>query len=342
MALWNRKSVSICIPTFNQSGYLMEAIESILNQTAAANEIIVSDDASTDETERIMAGIVSKYPNVRYIRQPINLGIAGNTNAALRLAQGEFVVRLDSDDRLLPDYVSILSRELAIHENAGYAHADVWEIDGAGNRLNRRTLARARGFQTADDALVAALKGYRVTANVIMFRRQALEALNYTANRPNYVEDYSLSVAMAREGWGNIYVDKDLAEYRVWLDKKGFRAKRKAMELKGIIRTFEEEINPGFSERGWDFSEIQKARRRQAIVHALALTNSGLSRAENDELGDLLRKLGASAALELQIFLIRLGLGLLVRAGFGGIAAMKRLVKNAARLSRSGIGGMSQ
>src|SRR6476469_7775558 len=92
--------VSVCVATYNQGRYLHQALQSILDQTMQDFEIIVSDDASTDDTPAIMAEVTAGAygARVRYVRQPHNVGIAENRNRCLALARGQYIAWLDSDD----------------------------------------------------------------------------------------------------------------------------------------------------------------------------------------------------------------------------------------------------
>jgi glycosyltransferase involved in cell wall biosynthesis len=98
-----RPLVSICIPVYNGATWIAEALESALAQTYPELEIVVSDNASTDET----AAIVRSYPDprIRLKTAARNAGIAANHNRTVLLARGEFVKFLHHDDRLLPTCV---------------------------------------------------------------------------------------------------------------------------------------------------------------------------------------------------------------------------------------------
>ncbi|MGE5139781.1 MAG: glycosyltransferase family 2 protein [Rudaea sp.] len=90
--------VTVMIPTYNQAQFIAEAIASVLAQNYAAMEVLVGDDASTDETPRVVARFLND-PRVRYVRQPRNLGRTANYRSLLyEHASGEFVVNLDGDD----------------------------------------------------------------------------------------------------------------------------------------------------------------------------------------------------------------------------------------------------
>lgn len=94
-------TVSVVVPTYNRAGFIAESLESILDQTYRDIEVIVVDDASTDDTEREVLGLGDD--RVRYVRHDENRGPSAARNTGIRTAAGEFVAFLDSDDRWVPD-----------------------------------------------------------------------------------------------------------------------------------------------------------------------------------------------------------------------------------------------
>ncbi len=228
-------SVAICIPTYNQAGFLERAIESALRQDyQGPSEVWIADDASTDGTAELLNELERRDPAIAVIRQAVNVGIAANVSALLRAPRCELLVRLDSDDELAPGFLSRLVDLMQAYPEAGYGHSGVTEIDAAGHPTSERRLARSTGFQPAEEALRASLSGYRTVANVLIFRNEALRELDYYSGRPEFVEDYDLSVRMADVGYGNVYLDEPLARYRVWEDQGGTRSRRKGLQLEGL------------------------------------------------------------------------------------------------------------
>lgn len=90
--------VSIGLTVFNSERYLDECLQSLLAQTFEDFEIIVSDNASTDRTEEIALAYVARDNRVRYVRNRMNIGAAGNFNQAFRLSSGEFFKWAAYDD----------------------------------------------------------------------------------------------------------------------------------------------------------------------------------------------------------------------------------------------------
>ena len=113
--------VSVCIPTYNYGQFIGAAIESVLRQTLQDFEIIISDNASEDDTESIVSGYASRDTRIRYARNPSNLGMVANWNCCLALASGEYVKFLCADDLLEPDCLAQLTRLLDSHQTAALA-----------------------------------------------------------------------------------------------------------------------------------------------------------------------------------------------------------------------------
>jgi len=260
--------ISVSIPTYNQGQYIEKAILSVYTQTLKPFEIIVSNDCSTDDTKDILEKLKLKIPILKVINQPVNLGIGKNVDASLKAATGDFILRLDSDDYLEPNYCQVLSALLVEFPEAGYAHGNVSEMDQHDNHLRYRTLLRRTGFQSPDDALRAAVKGYRVAANIVMFRRSALVAVDYMAGRPNFGEDYHLAVDLAAHGWGNVFSSKILSNYRVWVDIGKARQKRKLNEIVGLTSVFKDVIIPAFTKRKWDLKSVESSMEKIACAQS--------------------------------------------------------------------------
>jgi glycosyltransferase involved in cell wall biosynthesis len=302
-------SISVCICTYNQAAYLELAIRSVLNQTLIPIEIIVSNDCSTDDSKDILLRLAVEIPILKVINQEKNIGIAKNVDACLRMASGEFIVRLDSDDLIFPTFLERMYKELLKYPTAGYGHAAVIEIDEQGVLVNKRKLFRVTGFHSEVQAIKATLKGYRVAANILMFRKQALEKVDYLMGRPNFGEDYHLTADISRAGYGNVYIDDTLAFYRVWSDSDKLRQKRKLAEIKGLQQVFDDVIEPAFKERKWSLLPVNSSKRSLACSHSDCLSWKNYSNDEKKELVQEIRKLSTSYKVELFIWMYLNGYG---------------------------------
>ena len=96
--------ITVVIPSYNQEEYLGEAIESVLNQTLKADEIIVVNDGSTDNSLEI----ARKYP-VKVIDQ-VNKGLASARNTGIMNAKGDRIMFLDADDIMIENCLEVMSK----------------------------------------------------------------------------------------------------------------------------------------------------------------------------------------------------------------------------------------
>ena len=100
--------VSIIIAAYNVDKYIEECISSVLNQTYSNIEVIVVDDCSSDNTNSICESFRMKDPRVSIIYNEVNLGVSRARNKALEHATGRYVVFVDGDDSLSPEYVAYM------------------------------------------------------------------------------------------------------------------------------------------------------------------------------------------------------------------------------------------
>ncbi len=327
METQDSEAVAVCIPTYNQSEYLEISVLSACRQSYPNIEIWVADDASTDETPQVMARLCTQYPMVRYHRQSVNMGIAENTSWLLSQPQTDFIVRLDSDDILEPEYTVTLLEEMQKHPEAGYGHTAIQQIDSTGAKKKLLRVARPTGYLGPEQALRDSVTGYRTAANIVMFRAKAVRDLNYYRERPTFVEDYDLSVRLADAGYGNVYIDDALARYRVWTDTGKARVKRKHLQLRGYTRIFEESLQPAFERRHWSLAPIERQRRWLAKRNLAYCFSPDFSPAEREELVGLLIRLGDSRSLRVRILLARMGLGFVFESQYWFIAQLKAIAK---------------
>ena len=125
-------TISVIIPTYNRAHTLKRALDSVLAQTRPADEIIVVDDGSSDDTEQL---IQQHYPQVTYIKQA-NQGVSAARNRAIEIATGEWLALLDSDDEWLPEKLATQLALLEQQPEHQLIHSDeIWIRNGV--RVNQ-------------------------------------------------------------------------------------------------------------------------------------------------------------------------------------------------------------
>ena len=135
--------VSVIIPTYNRPNYLREAVDSVFAQTYPFIEILVIDDGSSDGgalTKSALKPYLSadslfpRKPKVTYLYQK-NGGLVSAVNRGLGLAQGEYIQRLDDDDRLLPEKIARSVEVFQAQPEVGLVATGYYHIDAAGKRI---------------------------------------------------------------------------------------------------------------------------------------------------------------------------------------------------------------
>lgn len=110
--------LSIVIPVYNVAPYLPACLESVFGQTGFSFEVILVDDASTDNSGSICGEYARRYPQVRYIRHARNGGLSSARNTGLVAARGKYITFVDSDDFLAPDTLTVNMEILREHSEA--------------------------------------------------------------------------------------------------------------------------------------------------------------------------------------------------------------------------------
>ncbi len=137
----NNPLVSICVPTYNSARYLRESLDSIVNQTYPNKEIIISDNASTDGTKKIIKEYVKKY-KIKYYRNEKNIGGEANFARCIELANGEFIAIYHSDDIYDKEIVTMQVEYLINHPNSGAVSTLTYHINEKNELIGNYTIPK--------------------------------------------------------------------------------------------------------------------------------------------------------------------------------------------------------
>lgn len=122
--IYNNDLVSIVIITHNRFMLLQRALNSAIEQTHKNIEIIIVDDASCDETYKVVQEFIKKDLRIRYIKNSINLGSNKSRNIGIKAAKGKFIAGLDDDDEFTKDRIQTLLKNY----NSDYSFITSWNI----------------------------------------------------------------------------------------------------------------------------------------------------------------------------------------------------------------------
>jgi glycosyltransferase involved in cell wall biosynthesis len=212
--------VSVIIPAFNSARFIAEAINSVLSQTRRADEIIVVDDGSADETRDIAAALP-----VRYIHQK-NAGPSAARNTGIRSATGDLLAFLDADDIWLPHKLAVQAQAFERYPAAGFSFSTVWNLyEGSDPNiarapyypprlvrwLNKTGVSGGMAYNSVYDLLLQ--KNCVATSSMVM-RRELIERAGLFNVSLRGCEDYDYWIRLARLAPA-VFIDPPVSRYRV-------------------------------------------------------------------------------------------------------------------------------
>jgi GT2 family glycosyltransferase len=212
--------VTIGIPTYNRLRLLQEAVASALAQTYPQVEIVISQNPFRDErVTREIAGwchmMAMRHPQVRYRRNPRNVGSPANFNAIADAARGEYLAFIGDDDRLLPDFVTRLMA--AMRPDVDVVFCDLHWIDECGTRLprlTRRWMERCGRASLAPGDVDPQIAAWGPSVNFLacLLRTEAFRRIRFREDIGNH--DCVFTIQLAQAGRPFVYVKEFLCEHR--------------------------------------------------------------------------------------------------------------------------------
>jgi glycosyltransferase involved in cell wall biosynthesis len=191
-------SVAVVIPCYNYGRYLAEALRSVLAQTHPADEIVVVDDGSSDETADVARAF---HPQVRLIHKQ-NGGLASARNAGARAVSTDLVVFLDADDRLDPAYLERCLSAYVTATGKRFVYTQWQEFGDSSERSH---------FPAYDGALLRDVNF--IHASALLPRDVVLSNPYYERIRLG-CEDWDFYLGLHERGFHGVLVDEPLLQYR--------------------------------------------------------------------------------------------------------------------------------
>lgn len=130
--------VSVVMPAFNAEQYIQESIQSILSQSFSNLELIIIDDASTDNTVLVVSKMALNDSRIRLHQNQVNLGIAGNRNKGLSFATGKYLAWQDADDISESYRLGLQVHFMEKHPEVGMMGGSIQLFNDSGNLGVRR------------------------------------------------------------------------------------------------------------------------------------------------------------------------------------------------------------
>ena len=264
--------VSICLPTYNRAGYLRKCIRSILAQSYADLEVIVLDNASSDDT----GAVVREFddPRLQYHRNERNIGPFGNMNLGISLARGEYICIAHDDDAYLPDFVERVVSLLEANPSMAMAHSAVFETEPNGERRRILRAYPATRVLPGRREFVRFLEGHNVCCSSVIARRRAYAEAGVFD--PRYLcADFHMWLRLALRGDVG-YVADPLVEMRIHSESgsAGMEPQRWYSEFMAIL---EEGVAMGAAMDPALVADERAIRRRAARAQGWRFFIAGLA-----------------------------------------------------------------
>ena len=170
--------VSVIVPNFNHGQHLTRSIEALASQDCPPGEIIVIDDASTDDSVVIVERLATRFPSIRLFRNPDNLGVTRTVLKGIAASSGRYLAFAAADDWVMPGFFSLAVAMLERYPQAGLFCGDMALIDGvSGRRLGLRPAVVPRftpGYVSPAQMRQKLVYGdYQIVTGGALFRRDA-------------------------------------------------------------------------------------------------------------------------------------------------------------------------
>ena len=175
--------VSVIIPTYNRKHTLKRAIQSVYMQSLLPYEVIVVDDGSNDGTKE---WVKQKYPNVKYIYQK-NSGVSSARNKGIKIARGDWIALLDSDDEWLPNKLIEQTNKIKSNLDVKILHSnEIWIRNGV--RVNQMKKHKKSGGYIFEKCLDIC----RISPSSVMLKKEIFDYIGTFDESLKVCEDYDL------------------------------------------------------------------------------------------------------------------------------------------------------
>jgi GT2 family glycosyltransferase len=224
-------TVSVHVVTYNSAAYIQDCLNAILNQTYPIHSIIVIDNASSDKTEELLQPYRHQ---LMYVGNTQNVGFAAGHNQAMRLSEAEYVLVLNPDVTMHPDYVSFLMQQCELDSSLGSATGKLLfkqspeVIDSTGLMITKSRRGFDRGAGKNSGGWNESSDVFGVCGAAALYSNKLVEDISvdgcfFDEDFFAYKEDVDVAWRSRIKGWGALYCADAIAYHdRGW--KKGSRS----------------------------------------------------------------------------------------------------------------------
>lgn len=227
--------VSVCIPVFNPGDFLEVAIESVLAQSFADFELLVIDDASTQP----VASIVGRFNDhrLRFVENPINLGLVGNWNRCITLAQGDYITIFHQDDLMDRENIEQKVNALDQSPEAGLVYSDILRINENSEVIGGHYIKQPESDEVLPGSQLFAMvaeTGNPIACPSVMVRRSCYEYLGLFDGRLPFATDLEMWLRIAKF-YSIAYLAQPLTLHRVHAKQETARFSGSGNDYRDIL-----------------------------------------------------------------------------------------------------------
>ncbi len=233
-----RPLISIVTPSFNQGAYLSEALESVTSQGRTDVEHIVMDGGSTDRSQAILAAAANGgNSDLQWVSERDN-GQSHALNKGLRIARGEIIGWLNSDDRYRPGCFDAVVSAFQKYPDVDIIYGDYTLVDQAGSMLQLRREIEFNRFVLMYHRVL-----YIPTASTF-FRRRVIDDGHLLNETLHYAMDYEFFLRLSLQGYRYRHVPRCFADFRIHPEGKSSRASHfQLQEQDAVIESYAPALN---------------------------------------------------------------------------------------------------
>ena len=210
--------ISVALATYNGEKYITEQLQSIYGQTRKVDEIVISDDCSTDATVELIKEFAERYSdcNIRLLKNETNLGYKGNFRKALELCEGNIIFLCDQDDVWNENKVEILEGILNDHTEVALISSAFVQIDGLGKVVSDSKNLYKQELHQSEFTLVPLqdLIFHNISQGCAMAFRKEIKESYLKAYTDELPHDWILNVVAAMQK-KCYFINRSLFGYRI-------------------------------------------------------------------------------------------------------------------------------
>lgn len=221
--------VSVIMATYNDDLYLKKSVESVLTQSLNNFELVIVNDASTDNTVNIIKSISKKDKRIVYVKNSRRMGLIASLNAGIKISKGKYIARLDSDDLWINDAKLMKSVELLEKK------PEIVLVGSWARRINTNNKVVAYVKYPLTDTEI---RNYLMIENCfvhssVLFRKNIVDKVGAYDSQFDSAEDYGLWVKIGTSG-KLMNIPEYLVDYRV--NPNGISHTRYLTQLNSTIK----------------------------------------------------------------------------------------------------------